>query len=151
MILAFIGFNEILPLLVFSIMVAGIFALLSAISNRNSRATERLARLSRPASLAEIEDPKNKKERFQNVLETAKALSKPLMPQTELETSPLQIKLQRQITMSNVHHGCAQRGLSVSIFVVRKVLPVFGLAVDAHRPLPAKSQQLAIRRKPADI
>jgi tight adherence protein C len=74
--------------------VLAIWAVLSMISQRNSRAQERLARISRPASLAEIEDPTaTKKERFQGVMETAKALSKPLMPQTELEQSQLKVRL----------------------------------------------------------
>src|SRR5579864_3751459 len=82
------------PLLVFAALVAGLFAMLSMLSNRNSRAQERLERISRPASLAEIEDPtKLKKERFQGVMDTAKALSGPLMPQTELEQSELKIRL----------------------------------------------------------
>ncbi|HTU22045.1 MAG TPA: type II secretion system F family protein [Gemmataceae bacterium] len=93
MILALVGIQELVPLLVFAGLVAGIFAMLSLLSNRNSRAQERLERISRPASLAEIEDPKHKKERFQGVMETAKALSGPLMPQTELEQSELRIRL----------------------------------------------------------
>src|SRR5689334_7833524 len=93
MIFALVGLAEVIPLLVFAGLVAGIFAVLTLISNRNSRASERLDRLSRPASLAEIEDPRNKKERFAGVMETAKALSKPLMPQTELEQSELKIRL----------------------------------------------------------
>jgi len=92
-ILALVGIQELVPLLVFAGLVAGIFAMLSLLSNRNSRAQERLERISRPASLAEIEDPKHKKERFQGVMETAKALSGPLMPQTELEQSELRIRL----------------------------------------------------------
>jgi tight adherence protein C len=92
-IFALVGIQELIPLMVFGGLVAGIFALLSMISNRNSRAQERLERISRPASLAEIEDPKLKKERFQGVMETAKALSGPLMPQTELEQSQLKIRL----------------------------------------------------------
>src|SRR5260370_24931910 len=86
---AFVGLTELIPLLVFAGFVFGVWSVLSLISNRNSRAQERLERISRPASLAEIEDPKNKKERFQNVMETAKALSGPLMPKTEGETSAL--------------------------------------------------------------
>src|SRR6516164_9016974 len=75
-IFAVIGFAELIPLAVFAGLVALVFAVLSMISNRNSRAAERLERISRPASLAEIEDPsKAKKERFQGVMETAKALS----------------------------------------------------------------------------
>ncbi len=81
-VIALVGFEEVVPLLVFAALVAGIFSILSMISNRNSRATERLERISRPASLAEIEDPRQKKERFQGVMETAKALSAPLIPQT---------------------------------------------------------------------
>ena len=93
MVFALVGIQEMIPLMVFGGLVAGIFAILSTISNRNSRAQERLERISRPASLAEIEDPKLKKERFQGVMETAKALSGPLMPQTELEQSQLKIRL----------------------------------------------------------
>ena len=95
MIIAIVGFSDVVPLFVFGAFVAGVWAVLSAISQRNSRAHERLARLTRPASLAEIEDPKSvtKHERFQGVMETAKALSKPLMPQSELETNRLKVRL----------------------------------------------------------
>ncbi|HMF13405.1 MAG TPA: type II secretion system F family protein, partial [Gemmataceae bacterium] len=95
MILAIVGFSDVVPLLVFAGFVALVWAVLSAISQRNSRTHERLARITRPASLAEIEDPKSltKHERFQGVMETAKALSRPLMPQTELETNQLKVRL----------------------------------------------------------
>src|SRR5260370_38965825 len=86
--------QDVVPLLVFGGMVLFIWAILSMISQRNSRATERLSRISRPASLVNMEDPATmKKERFQGVMETAKALSAPLMPQTELEQSALRIRL----------------------------------------------------------
>jgi len=65
------------------------------ISNRNSRAQERLERMSRPQSLAEIEDPAaaKKAERFTGILDAAKAIASPLMPQTELEQNALKTKL----------------------------------------------------------
>src|SRR5207253_3862201 len=68
---------------------------LSMISSRNSKALDRLARLSRPQSLADIEDPAKGKapERFAGIMDAAKALSSPLMPQTELEQSELKTKL----------------------------------------------------------
>jgi tight adherence protein C len=90
-----IGFQEIIPLLVFGGVVLGIWGVLNVISERNSRSQERLLRHSRPASLAEIEEPKmaKKAERFQAVAEVAKAVSQPLMPQTELEQSKLRVKL----------------------------------------------------------
>src|SRR5262249_47585016 len=91
---AIIGLEDIIPLFVFAGFVLGVWAVLSMISRRNSRAQERLARISRPASLVEIEDPKAaKKERFQGMMETAKALSAPLMPQTELEQNQLKVRL----------------------------------------------------------
>ncbi len=90
-----VGLADVFPLLVFAGFVLGVWAVLSMISQRNSKAHERLARLSRPASLAEIEDPKllAKKERFQGVLDAAKALSGPLMPKTELEQNKLKVWL----------------------------------------------------------
>jgi tight adherence protein C len=90
---AAIDFTFIIPILVFVAFVGAVWGLLSMISNRNSRAQERLARLSRPQSLADIDDKMPKKERFQGVMDTAKALSGPLMPGTELEQSALKTKL----------------------------------------------------------
>jgi len=91
-IIAFIGFSDLIPFLVFGCFVCGVWGLLSIISQRNSKAQERLGRLSRPASLAEIEMPR-KDERLQGFVDTAKALSKPLMPQTELEQSAVKTTL----------------------------------------------------------
>jgi tight adherence protein C len=89
------GMEAVVPLLVFGGIVLAIWAVLSAISQRNARSQERLMRHSRPASLAEIEDPKvtKKAERFQGITEMAKSISQPLMPQTELEQSNLKVKL----------------------------------------------------------
>jgi tight adherence protein C len=137
---ALVGVQELIPLMVFGGLVAAIFAILSSISNRNSRAQERLERISRPASLAEIEDPKLKKERFQGVMETAKALSGPLMPQTELEQSQLRIKLAnagfRSESAVAVYLGlrfAVLMGfllLSLAIF-----LPKYGLTLAALKPI----------------
>jgi tight adherence protein C len=89
-----ISLTAVIPLLVFLGIVLGIWSVLSMISSRNSKALDRLQRLSRPPSLADIEDPKNKNpERFSGLVETAKAISAPLMPQTEVEQSALKTKL----------------------------------------------------------
>lgn len=95
MLYSFLYVQDLIPLLVFLGIVLGIFAILSALSNRNSRTMERLARLSRPQSLAEIEDPKTLRntEKYQGLLDTAKALSQPLMPKSELEQNELKTKL----------------------------------------------------------
>jgi tight adherence protein C len=139
-IFALVGFAELVPLLVFAGFVAGVFAVLSLISNRNSRAQERLERISRPASLAELEDPKRKKERFAGVMETAKALSKPLMPQTELEQSELKIKLAnagfRSDSAVSVYLGL--RVASLLIFGLASLaifLPRYGFTLTALKPI----------------
>jgi tight adherence protein C len=135
-----IGFAEVIPLLVFAGLVAGIFAFLTLISNRNSRAQDRLERLSRPQSLVEIEDPKTKKERFAGVMETAKALSRPLMPQTELEQSELKIKLAnagfRSDSAVSVYLGL--RFATFMFFFLGSLavfLPKYGLTTAALKPI----------------
>jgi tight adherence protein C len=95
MLIAAFGFEDMIPLLVFGGIVTGIWALLSLISNRNSQALDRLSRLSRPASLAEIEDPTKagKGSKFQGLADAVKSISKPLMPVGEVEQNALKTKL----------------------------------------------------------
>jgi tight adherence protein C len=139
-IFALVGFQELVPLLVFAALVAGIFALLSMLSNRNSRAQERLERISRPASLAEIEDPKLKKDRFQGVVETAKALSGPLMPQTALEQSELKIRLAnagfRSDSAVAVYLGLRFAVLMGFLLLGLAIfLPKYGFTLSALKPI----------------
>src|SRR5260221_12470100 len=95
MLFAVLGIEDMIPLMVFAGIVAAIWACLSMISNRNSQALDRLSRLSRPASLAEIEDPTKKANgnKFQGLTDAVKSISKPLMPQTEVEQNALKTKL----------------------------------------------------------
>jgi tight adherence protein C len=137
---ALVGFEELVPLLVFGAIVAGIFALLTMISNRNSKAAERLDRISRPQSLVDIDEAKSKKERFAGMLETAKSLSKPLMPQTELEQSKLKIYLAnagfRSDSAVSVYLGI--RFAVLMVFLVGSLaifLPRYGLTASALKPI----------------
>jgi tight adherence protein C len=137
---ALVGLQELIPLVVAAGLVAVIFSVLSLISNRNSRAQERLERISRPASLAEIEDPKQKKDRFQGVVETAKALSGPLMPQTELEQSELKIRLAnagfRSDSAVAVYLGLRFATLVAFLAVALAIfLPKYGLTYAALKPI----------------
>jgi len=94
MLFAFVGLADVIPLLVFAGIVLGVWAVLSLISNRNSRSAERLAWMGRPQSLAEIQDPnRGKTEKMQGLISAAKSLSRPLMPHSELEQSALKTKL----------------------------------------------------------
>jgi tight adherence protein C len=92
---AIIGLQELIPVFVFGGVVLGIWCVLNIISERNRRAQERLMRHGRPASHADIGDSRvtKKPERFQAVAEMAKAIAQPVMPQTELETSALRVRL----------------------------------------------------------
>jgi tight adherence protein C len=109
MLFAFVGQNELVYVGIFGAFVFGVWSVLSFLSNRNSRAAERLDRLSRPSSMPDMDDPKLNKERFQGVMDTAKALAGPLMPKTELEQSQLKVKLAnagfRSESAANVYLG----------------------------------------------
>jgi len=140
LVLAIVGVKEVIPLVVTVVIIAFVFGVLSALSNRNSKAAERLERYSRPQSLAEIEDPRNKKERFQGLLETAKQLAQPLMPQTELEASELKMKLAHAGFRSEsavaiylgIRFACflVFVGIGSAIFI-----PQYGLTWEAAQPL----------------
>jgi len=93
MIAAFVYIQDLIPLLVFAGIVAAIWAVLTLISNRNSKALERLNRLSRRQTVGELDEGVQKSERMAGLMETAKALSSPLMPQTELEQNALKQRL----------------------------------------------------------
>ena len=142
MFLASIDLTFVVPILVFLCFVLGVWAVLSMISNRNTRAQDRLARLSRPHSLAEIEDPKaaGKRERFHGVMETAKALSGPLMPQTELEQSALRTKMANAgfRSESAVAIYLGSRFASLILFLAISLayaLPRYGLKWAALQPI----------------
>jgi tight adherence protein C len=89
------GITELLPFLVFGGIAFIIWSMLTLISQRNSRAAERLERFSRPAAAKELEPARetNARDAVQGLLEKAVAFSKPLMPTTELEQSKLKTKL----------------------------------------------------------
>ncbi|HEX5271016.1 MAG TPA: type II secretion system F family protein [Gemmataceae bacterium] len=136
MLFAAIDFTFLIPLAVFVGFVGAVWAVLSMISNRNSRAQERLVRLSRPQSLADIDDKMPKKERFQGVMETAKALSGPLMPGTELEQSALKTKLAnagfRSDSAIAVYLGMRFASLLVFFLIsLAYALPHYGMTLGA--------------------
>jgi len=88
--------NAVMPLIVGALIVAGVWIVLSLISQRNSRTQERLERHSRPQSLADIDLPSRtarEPQRFTGIKKTVEDLGKVLRPQTELEQSALKIRL----------------------------------------------------------
>src|SRR4051794_37107660 len=138
---AFIGFNEILPLVVFAVLVAAVFGVLTMLSNRNSRASERLDKLSRPASLADLDEAGGgKKERFAGFVEAAKQLAKPMMPKTDLEQSQLKIRLAnagfRSDSATSVYLGIRFASfISSALISLLVFLPKYGFTLDAAKPI----------------
>jgi tight adherence protein C len=91
---AALGLEDLIPLVVFGGVIAGIFFVLSLLSKRNSLAQDRLKRMFRRGGAEpELEDDEKKKDRFQGVVETAKAFAGPLMPKSEQEQNSLRLKL----------------------------------------------------------
>jgi tight adherence protein C len=90
-----VDLNILIPLVVFVLFVVGVWTVLTMISQRNSRAEERLRQYSRPASLAEIEMPSkvSREERFGDLKKTIENLGAGLKPQSELEQSALRVRL----------------------------------------------------------
>jgi tight adherence protein C len=89
--------SDLIPYFVFGCIACGLWGVLSIISRRNALAHERLARLSRPATLTEndIGKPKTKTktDQFLAMFDGAQALAPPLIPKTELELSVLKLAL----------------------------------------------------------
>ncbi len=139
--LAFIVMEDLIPILVFGGFVFGVFAVLSMLSQRNSRAAQRLDRFSRPASLAEIEDPKlQKKDRFHGNKETAKDFPAPLMPQSELEQSELKLKLAnagfRSDSAVSVYLGLRfATFLAFAVVSTLVFVPKHGVSLKALQPI----------------
>jgi tight adherence protein C len=118
------------PLVAFLVFMAGAWFLLSLISNRNtSQAEERLGRLGRPKSLAEIElDDERSRDRFSGMKDAVSTLGSALEPQSELEKNKLKIMLAnagfRSEAAAAVYHGL--RMASLIIFILPAIL-IFGM------------------------
>jgi tight adherence protein C len=85
---------DLAPLVVFGAIVAGTWWALSMISQRNSQAEERLERIGRPKSLAEIEvAAQQKQNRFGGLKDAMSTLGSAMEPQNELEKNSLKLKL----------------------------------------------------------
>jgi len=82
----FLSAAELLPIMVFAAIVGGTFILLSTISNRNSMAEERLERIGRPKSVADMDvNALESRQRFAGLKEAFSNLGSAMHPQNELE------------------------------------------------------------------
>ncbi|MBL8794231.1 MAG: type II secretion system F family protein [Planctomycetia bacterium] len=113
------------PVLMFFALFIGVWSFLSLVSQRNTRTQERLQRISRPQSLAEIEVPgkQSKEEKLQGVKKAMEDLGALLKPQTELEQSAIKIRLANAGFRSESASGIYQ-GLRVGSFVLFALMAV---------------------------
>ncbi|MFO0810366.1 MAG: type II secretion system F family protein [Gemmataceae bacterium] len=127
----FLDSSTIMALIAFVVFMAGAWAMLSLISNRNtSTAEQRLERIGRPKSLADIELNKTQshQDRFGGLKETMQNLGSALEPQNDLEKNSLKIKLAnagfRSEGAASVYNGL--RIASLALFLVPSIF-IFGL------------------------
>jgi tight adherence protein C len=88
--------STLMPMVMFGVIMAAAWFILSAVSNRNSQAEDRLERLGRPKSLAEIDIAKRESERrdrFSGLKKTVEDFGAVLEPTRELEKNSLKIRL----------------------------------------------------------
>jgi tight adherence protein C len=126
-----------IPIAVFFLLFIAVWSFLTVVSQRNTRTQERLQRISRPASLAEIEVPgkQSREEKLVGLKKQMESLGAMLKPQTELEQSQIKIKLANAGFRSEAAPGIFQ-GLRVISFVTFTILGVF-LFIFMKYKLPA--------------
>lgn len=128
-ILAFISQETLAPLVIFGTIMLGVFWLLTTISNRNSQAEERLERIGRPKSLAEIDmSERESTERFTGLKNAFSNLGSAMEPQSELEKNTLKLTLAnagfRSDSAASIYQGL--RLVSIAVFLLPALL-IFGV------------------------
>ncbi|QVL34183.1 type II secretion system F family protein [Telmatocola sphagniphila] len=98
MLLAALTMNELLPMIAFLLCMGIAWFLMSSFSKSTNQAEERLARLGRPKSYHDLENPasgdKNDSEnRFSSLKEKISKLGSAMQPQSELEKNNLKVTL----------------------------------------------------------
>ncbi|MBX3397248.1 MAG: type II secretion system F family protein [Gemmataceae bacterium] len=91
---AFVTASQASPVLVFIAIMVGTFWLLSLISQRNSQAEDRLERIGRPKSLAELEiNDHESQNRFKGLKDQLSKFGAAMEPQSDLEKNSLKVTL----------------------------------------------------------
>lgn len=138
----FISAAELLPIVVFVAIMAGTFILLTTISNRNSLAEDRLERLGRPKSLADLDvSIQDSRQRFAGLREAFGNLGSAMEPQNELEKNTLKVDLAnagfRHESATAVFQGI--RVASLALFTIPA-----GLFFFVHYGMTLKAMQYVV-------
>jgi tight adherence protein C len=127
----FLDGSTMMALIAFVVFMAGAWAMLSLISNRNvSTAEQRLERIGRPKSLADIDLGAGKKQadRFSGLKETMQNLGSALEPQNDVEKNSLKVRLAnagfRSEGAASIYNGL--RVACTALFLLPAVF-IFGL------------------------
>jgi tight adherence protein C len=112
---------DLAPIFVFFFVGMVAWWVLSFISNRNSQAEDRLERLGRPRSLAEIDIiPTEQRQRFGGLKEAISSLGGAMEPQSELERSKLRVELAnagfRSESAPAIYQGIRVASLAIFLF-----------------------------------
>jgi tight adherence protein C len=111
--------SDMVPIIVFFAIVAGAWFLMSALSRRSSLAEQRLARLGRPQSAAELEELE-KKQRFSGLKEAIASIGAAAEGQSDLEKNRLKLQLTnagfRSDSAPMIYQGL--RILCIALFLV---------------------------------
>lgn len=86
-------FADLQPIIVFGAFMMATWVLLTKFSNRASQAEERLERLNRPQSLAEIDGLMPGQPKFSNLRDVISSLGGAMQPQTDLEKNSLKVTM----------------------------------------------------------
>ena len=134
---AFVTAESLAPIFVFVAMVAGVFWMLTTISNRNSQAEERLERIGRPKSLADLDVSVNdSRQRFGGLKDAFSNLGAAMEPQSELEKNGLRVRLAnagfRSESAPAVFQGMRIASLAV-LGIPGSVRDLAGVRVRHHR------------------
>jgi tight adherence protein C len=91
---ALVSAEDVLPIVAFFGIVAGVFWLLTTISRRNTQAEDRLERIGRPKSLVDLEmNQYESRQRFQGIKDAFSTMGSAMEPKSDLEKSTLRVKL----------------------------------------------------------
>lgn len=90
---AFVSSGAVVPIVLGVGMVGIVFWMLSLVSNRNSQAEERLAKMGRPRSLAEIDLDQDQEEKYAGLKAAVSSLASAMEPKSELEKNEVKVTL----------------------------------------------------------
>lgn len=85
--------SEVMPILVFGIFVLAGWAIMNVLSTRTNKAVERLDRLNRPQSSADMPDIDDRRQRFSGLKDAIAQLGGAMEGQSDLEKNKLKLKL----------------------------------------------------------